>query len=235
MSVPHIVVLGGGYVGMYAAYGLQKELGRRKARITVVDPRSYMTYQPFLPEAAAGSLEPRHVVVPLRKVLKKCEVITGSVRSIDHESHTVRVNPEAGEEYDLGYDILVLALGSVARTLPIPGLQDYGIGFKQVEEAIGLRNHVLDRLDIASSTTNEDVKRRALTFVFVGGGFAGIEALGELEDMAQYARRYYPQIGPKDMRWVLVDGAGRILPEVGDEMGVYTVEELGKRGIEVRL
>lgn len=235
MTAPHIVVLGGGYVGMYTALGLQKGLGRGKARITVVDPRSYMTYQPFLPEAAAGSLEPRHVVVPLRKVLRKCHVITGFVRSISHGTRTVRVEPEAGDEYDLHYDILVVALGSVSRTLPIPGLEEVGIGFKQVEEAIALRNHVLDRLDIASSTTDEAVRRRALTFVFVGGGYAGIEALGELEDMAQYAIRYYPNIGPHDMRWIVVDGARRILPEVGEEMGIYTVEELSKRGIEVRL
>lgn len=220
---------------MYTALGLQRKLSKGQARITVVDPRSYMTYQPFLPEAAAGSLEPRHVVVPLRKVLKHCEVITGSVEAITHADKTVRINPAAGDPYDLRYDILVIALGSIARTLPIPGLADVGIGFKQLEEAIALRNHVLDRLDIAASTTDEAVRRRALTFVVVGGGFAGVEALGELEDMAQYARRYYPQIGPRDMRWVLVEAAGRILPEVGDEMGVYTVEQLSQRGIEVRL
>ena len=231
---PHILVVGGGYVGMYTALGLQRKL-RRRVRITVVDPRSYMTYQPFLPEAAAGSLEPRHVVVPLRKVLKHCNVITGEVRSIHHATKTVNIDPEAGAPYDLQYDVLVVALGAVSRTLPIPGLADAGIGFKQVEEAIALRNHVLDRLDVAASTTDEAVRRRALTFVFVGGGFAGVEALGELENMAQYARRYYPQIGPHDMRWVLVEAAGRILPEVGPEMGVYTVEELSKRGIEIRL
>ncbi|MGH8827788.1 MAG: NAD(P)/FAD-dependent oxidoreductase, partial [Jiangellaceae bacterium] len=211
-TAPRILVLGGGYVGMYTALGLQRKLGKGQARITVVDPRSYMTYQPFLPEASAGSLEPRHVVVPLRKVLKHCEVITGSVETITHADKTVRINPAAGDPYDLHYDILVVALGSIARTLPIPGLADVGIGFKQVEEAIALRNHVLDRLDIAASTTDEAVRRRALTFVVVGGGFAGVEALGELEDMAQYARRYYPQIGPRDMRWVLVEAAGRILP-----------------------
>lgn len=232
---PHILILGGGYVGMYTALGLQRKLRRGQAQITVVDPRSYMTYQPFLPEAAAGSLEPRHVVVPLRRVLKKCNVITGHVESITHGEKKVRINPEVGGPYDLYYDILVVALGAVARTLPIPGLAEVGIGFKQVEEAIALRNHVLDRLDIAASTTDEAVKRRALTFVVVGGGFAGVEALGELENMAQYARRYYPNIGPHDMRWVLVEAAGRILPEVGDDMGVYTVEELSKRGIEVRL
>jgi NADH dehydrogenase len=234
-KAPHILILGGGYVGMYTALGLQKKLRRDQARITVVDPRSYMTYQPFLPEASAGALEPRHVVVPLRRVLRKCDVITGRVTSIAHGDKSVTIEPEAGDSYQLEYDILVVALGSIPRTLPIPGLADTGIGFKQVEEAIALRNHVLDRLDIAASTTDEAVRRRALTFVFVGGGFAGAEALGELENMAQYARRYYPQISAKDMRWVLVDAADRILPEVGDEMGVYTVEELSKRGIEIRL
>ncbi|TDE01996.1 NAD(P)/FAD-dependent oxidoreductase [Jiangella asiatica] len=232
---PHILIVGGGYVGMYTALGLQRRLRKGQARITVIDPRSYMTYQPFLPEAAAGSLEPRHVVVPLRKVLKRSNVITGEVTGIDHASRTVNVNPEAGEPYALGYDILVVALGSISRTLPIPGLAEVGIGFKQVEEAIALRNHVLDKLDIAASTTDEAVRRRALTFVFVGGGFAGVEALGELENMAQYALRYYPQLSPRDMRWVLVEAAGHILPEVGPEMGVYTVQELSKRGIEIRL
>jgi NADH dehydrogenase len=233
--VPHILVAGGGYVGMYTALGLQRRLARGRAHITVVDPRSYMTYQPFLPEAAAGSLEPRHVVVALRRVLKRCHVITGEVVSIDHSRKVARINPQAAEPYDLNYDIVVVALGSIARTLPIPGLADVGIGFKQVEEAIGLRNHVLDRLDIAASTNDEAVRRRALTFVVVGGGYAGVEALGELEDMTQYARQYYPEIGPHDLRWVLVEAAGRILPEVGEEMGIYTVEELSKRGIEIRL
>ncbi|NED95202.1 NAD(P)/FAD-dependent oxidoreductase [Phytoactinopolyspora alkaliphila] len=234
-KVPHILVLGGGYVGMYTALGLQKKLRQGQARVTVVDPRSYMTYQPFLPEASAGALEPRHVVVPLRRVLRKCHVVTARVRSISHAEKKVSVEPEIGDPFDIDYDILVVALGAIARTLPIPGLADVGIGFKQVEEAIGLRNHVLDRLDIAASTTDEAVRRKALTFVFVGGGYAGAEALGELENMAQYALRYYPQISPRDMRWVLVDAADRILPEVGDEMGVYTVEELSKRGIEIRL
>ncbi|WP_246222468.1 NAD(P)/FAD-dependent oxidoreductase [Phytoactinopolyspora limicola] len=234
--VPNILIVGGGYVGMYTALGLRRRLRRGQAQVTVVDPRSYMTYQPFLPEASAGALEPRHVVVPLRRVLRGCRVITGRVTSIAHEAKTVRIEPEEGASYELSYDILVVALGSIARTLPIPGLADVGIGFKQVEEAIALRNHVLDRLDIAASTTDEAARRRALTFVFVGGGFAGAEALGELENLTQYAvRKYYPEISQRDLRWVLVDAADRILPEVGDEMGVYTVEELSKRGIEVRL
>ena len=113
---------------MYTALGLQRKLAAGEAHITVVDPRSYMTYQPFLPEAAAGSLEPRHVVVPLRRELRRCEIITGEVRSISHADKVARVAPAGGEEYDLHYDIIVLALGAVARTLPIPGLAEAGIG-----------------------------------------------------------------------------------------------------------
>jgi len=233
--VPRVLIVGGGYVGMYTAMRLQRRLRWSKVRITVVDPRSYMTYQPFLPEAAAGSLEPRHVVVPLRRVLKQSQVITGEVTDIRHADRVARIVPRVGEPYELRYDVLVVALGSVARTLPIPGLAEVGIGFKQVEEAIALRNHVLDRLDVATSTADEDVRRRALSFVVVGGGYAGVEALAELQDMAKDALRYYPYLKPHHMRWILVEATGRILPEVGPEMGVYTIGELRRHGIEVRL
>ena len=127
---------------------------RNKVEVIVVDPRSYMTYQPFLPEAAAGSLEPRHVVVPLRRVLDRCEVLTGRVESVDHARRVARIAPTRGEPYDLTYEYIVLAAGSIARTLPIPGLAELGIGFKQVEEAIALRNQVLEKLDIATAITD---------------------------------------------------------------------------------
>jgi NADH:quinone reductase (non-electrogenic) len=234
-----VLIAGGGYVGLYAAIRLQKalrkELRSGEVTITVVDPRSYMTYQPFLPEAAAGNLEPRHVVVALRRILPDVRVITGRVAAIDHARRTARIEPRAGAAFDLEYDELVVALGSVARTLPIPGLAEVGIGFKQVEEAIQLRNHVLDRLDVAESTTDERVRRRALSFVFVGGGYAGVEAMAELEDMARYASRYYERVDPHDMTWVLVEAADRILPEVSEDLGRYTVAQLRARGIDVRL
>ncbi|MFF9200610.1 NAD(P)/FAD-dependent oxidoreductase [Streptomyces sp. NPDC014986] len=239
-----ILVVGGGYVGMYTALRLQRklkrELGRGEAEITVVSPDPYMTYQPFLPEAAAGAISPRHVVVPLRRVLDRCHVVTGEATAIDHAERTATVTTLAtGEEgtggRQLAYDELVLAPGSVSRTLPVPGLADHGIGFKTVEEAIGLRNHVLEQMDIASSTRDPAVRDAALTFVFVGGGYAGVEALGELEDMARYAARYYHNVRPQDMKWILVEASDRILPEVGEEMGRYTVTELRRRNIDVRL
>jgi NADH dehydrogenase len=235
MTTPHIVILGGGYVGMYTALGLKKHLRKGEAGVTVIDPRSVMTYQPFLPEAAAGSLEPRHVVVPLRRTLRGCDVITGRVASLDHARKVVTVEPSEGHAYELAYDILVVALGSVARTLPIPGLAENAVGFKQIEEAIALRNQVLDRLDAAASVQDPKIRGRALSFVFVGGGYAGVEALAELEDMARFATRYYENITADDMRWVLVEAADRILPEVGDDMGRYTVDRLTERGIEVKL
>ncbi|GAA0326596.1 NAD(P)/FAD-dependent oxidoreductase [Actinoallomurus spadix] len=234
-TTPHILIVGGGYVGMYTALRLQRRLRSGEATITIVDPQSFMTYQPFLPEVAAGHIEARHVVVPLRRVLPKARVLNGRVVSVDHAHHVATVRPVSGPATEISYDYLVMAPGSVSRTLPIPGLAEHGIGFKNVAEAIHLRNHVLARIDAAASTDDEAVRRRALTFVFVGGGFAGVEALAELEDMARGALKYHPDLRPQDMRWVLVEASDRILPEVGDRMGRYTVEELRRRGIDVRL
>ena len=220
---------------MYAALRLQRRLRADEASITVVDPLSYMTYQPFLPEAGAGNLEPRHVVVPLRRVLRRCQVLSGRITSVDHARRTARFAPAEGPEFDLSYDVLVMAPGSIARTLPIPGLRECGVGFRTVAEAIYLRNHVLSKLDIAASTRDPELRRRALTFLFVGGGYAGIEAMAELEDMARDAIRFYDGIDAADMRWVMVEASPRILPEVSEDLARYTVGELEKRGIEVKL
>ncbi|MER7952971.1 NAD(P)/FAD-dependent oxidoreductase [Streptomyces sp. NPDC096079] len=239
-----ILVVGGGYVGMYTALRLQRQLGAElragTAEIVVVTPEPYMTYQPFLPEAAAGSISPRHVVVPLRRVLHRCRIVIGAVRSVDHAKRAVTLSTLATEEegagaVDMTYSELVIAPGSVSRTLPVPGLADHGIGFKTVEEAIGLRNHVIEQMDIASSTRDPAIRDAALTFVFVGGGYAGVEALAELEDMARYTARYYHNIKPEDLRWVLVEASNRILPEVGEEMGRYAIRELRGRNVDVRL
>jgi len=232
---PHILIVGGGYVGMYAALRLQRRLRPGEASVTVVDPQSYMTYQPFLPEAAAGNLEPRHVVVPLRRVLRRCHVLSGTVTALNHARRVATFAPHEGEPVELSYDVLVMAPGSVARTLPIPGLAEQGIGFKTVAEAIYLRNHVLAQLDIAASSSDRAVRDRALSFLFVGGGYAGIEAMAELQDMAIAAIRYYDGLTPIDMRWVLVEAADRILPEVSADLSDYTVTQLRDRGVDVRL
>ncbi len=235
MPATRILIVGGGYVGMYTALGLQRRLSRGAADITLVDPQSNMTYQPFLPEAAAGSVEPRHVVVPLRKVLRKCTVLTGAVTQISHATRTVTIQPATGDPFGREYDLLVVCPGSISRILPIPGLAEHGIGFKTIGEAIYLRNHVLARLDLAASTADPARRRRALSFVFIGGGYAGVEAMAELEDMSRYALRYFPSIEPGEMRWVLVEAASRIMPEVSVRLSAYTVDRLAERAIDVRL
>lgn len=234
-KVPRIVVLGGGSVGLYVARRLRRKLKKREAAIVVVDPRPYMTYAPFLPEASAGSIDDRDVVAPHRRALKGVDVLQGKVTTIEHGDKRIQITPEEGEPYEVSYDQLVLGLGSVSRTLPIPGLAETAIGFKNVEEAIAVRNHVINRLDLASSTWDADLRKRMLTFTFVGGGFAGIEALAEIEDMARYATRQYDTIEPEDLRFVMIEGAGRILPEVTEPMSLYALDKMKERGIEFHL
>jgi NADH dehydrogenase len=229
------LIVGGGYVGMYTALRLQRKLKRREASITVVGAQAYMTYQPFLPEAAAGNLEPRHMVVPLRRVLKHCEVLTGTIAEIRHADRQVTFRPEQGAARVLSYDILVVACGSIAKTLPIPGLAEQGIGFRTVAEAVYLRNQVLSRLDLAASTDDTEIRRRSLSFVFVGGGYAGIEAIAELQDMARDALRSYDGLTADDMHWTMIEAADRILPEVSLDLAEYTVRQLERSGIRVRL
>jgi NADH dehydrogenase len=230
-----ILVVGAGHVGLYAALRLGKKLSPRQAEVIVVDPQPHMTYQPFLPEAAAGSISPRHTVVPLRRELRRCRVVAGEVSKIEHARRTATVHPIIGPPIEIEYDQIVVAPGSVSRTLPIPGLREHAIGFKTIGEAIFLRNHVLEQLDVAAATADPQVRRCALTFVFVGGGYAGIEALAEMEDMARHALRYYPELRPEDMHWVLVEATNRILPEVDPDMGAYTVQQLLKRNLDIRL
>ena len=235
MSAPRILIVGGGYIGFYTALGLQKRLRRGEAEVTLVSPDSYMTYQPFLPEAAAGTLEPRHVVIPLRSVLDEMTVLTAEVTAIDHDRKVATVRPRNEEPYEVPYDEIVIGVGSVTRTLPVPGLQEVAVGFKTVGEAIFLRNHVLSRLDIAESTHDPERKKRALTFVFVGGGYAGVEALAELQDLASDAVKKFQRISSDELRWVLVEAAPTILTEMAVSAGEYTVEVLRRRGMDVYL
>ena len=230
-----MIVVGAGHVGLYAALRLSKKLSARKAEVVVIDPQPHMTYQPFLPEAAAGNISPRHAVVPLRRELKRCRIVAGEVTRIEHARKTVTVQPIEGPPTEMTYDHIVVAPGSVSRTLPIAGLRENGIGFKTIGEAIYLRNHILDRLDVAAVTPDPDVRRASLTFVFVGGGYAGIEALAEMEDVVRDALPTYPELRQEEVRFVLVEATQRILPEVGPDMGAYAARQLDARGIDLRL
>jgi NADH dehydrogenase len=219
-------VLGGGFAGAYVA----RLLGRAGA--TVVSPENFMLYTPMLPEAASGSLEPRHVVVPLRVMCPHAELLLGRATALDEEARVVRVATDEGE-LDVGYEQLVVALGAVPRSLPISGLADHALGFKSLADAIHLRNHVLRELEAAAASP-EDTERH-LTFVFVGAGYAGVEALGELSDLVRDALRYYPELETAPQRWVLVDAAPAILSEIPPPLGEYAARQLARRGVDIRV
>ena len=234
MTGRRILVVGAGFAGLYAAMRLRRavDLGHR---VTVVNPENFMQYQPFLPEVASGTIDPRAVVVPLRHVLRHCEIVIGEVEHVDHASRHASVRLPDGRRTPLDYDVVVLAAGSWARVLPIPGLAEHAVGFKTVQEAIWLRNRVLSRLDLAETTDDVERRRAALTFVFVGGGYAGVEALGELEDLARDAVRSYRGLRHSELRWVLVEAADQILPELEPGLADYARQRLQERGIEVLL
>jgi NADH dehydrogenase len=222
------VIVGGGYAGSYVA----KLLGKRGA--TIVSPENSMLFTPLLPEAASGTLEPRHVVVPLRVMCPHSELLLGRATELDFANGRVEVDTLEGH-VTVTYRDLVVALGSISRALPIPGLAEHALGFKNLADAIHLRNHVLERLDAADAAATEAHRERELTFVFVGAGYAGVEALAELSDLVRDAVRYYPSLQQAPQRWVLVDAAPKILPEIPPRLGEYAAEQLSKRGVEIRV
>ena len=218
-----------------AARELERIMPRQSTRLVLVNDANFMLYTPFLPEAAAGTLEPRHVVTPLREILKRTYLRLGSIAGHDPVAKTVELRTREGDSEQLPYDQLLLALGSVSRVLPVPGLFEHAIGFKSLADAIWLRNHVIETLEAANAT--EDAARRdeLLTYVFVGGGYAGLEALAELQDFAADAIESYPRARLHGMRWVLVEASDRVLPEIDAELADYALRELRGRGIDVRL
>jgi NADH:ubiquinone reductase (H+-translocating) len=223
-----VLVLGGGFAGAYVG----RELGERGA--TIVSKENFMLYTPLLPEAASGTLEPRHCVVPLRTMCRHSELILGSVTALDLEAQGALVETDEGQQ-TVAWRELVLALGAVPRTLPIPGLSEHGLSFKSLADAINLRNHVLHQLEAADAALDEEERERRLTFVFVGAGYAGVEALAELSDLTEDALRYYPHLQSSRRRWVLVDAASRILPEIPPPLGDYAAAELRSRGVEIQV
>jgi NADH:ubiquinone reductase (H+-translocating) len=230
-----IVVVGGGFGGMYCARRLQRRLRGGDAEVTVVNPENYMLYTPLLPEAASGLVESRHVVVPLRRVLGSARLRVGTVTDIDLDARTCTYRRPSGDEQMLSWDRLVLAPGSVSRLVPVPGLAEHARGFKSLPEAIYLRNHVLEQLELADASDDAEERAVRLTFVVVGAGYAGVELVAELQALVVEAIRAYPGLRPSDTRWVLADVAPKVLPELGGDLSGAALGVLRGRGIEVRL
>jgi NADH dehydrogenase len=219
------LILGGGFAGSYVARLLKRRGG------TIVSLENSMLYTPLLPEAASGTIEPRHVVVPLREMCPHAELVLGRITGHDHGGRIVTVDSLAGP-LEITYERLVVALGATTRTFPVPGLAEYGMGFKDLADAIALRNHVLLQLERASIHPDDPAE---VGFVFVGAGYAGVEALAELNDMARAALRSYPELRDVPQRWVLVDAAPKILPEIPRGLGNSAARRLTKRGVEIHV
>ncbi|MFM7014149.1 MAG: NAD(P)/FAD-dependent oxidoreductase [Actinomycetota bacterium] len=233
--MPRILIVGGGYAGFYTAKKLEKLLRRNEAEVVMVDPLPYMTYQPFLPEVAAGSIEARHAVVSHRRHLKTTRVITGKVTSLNHADRKATIEVEGTDSFEMEYDHVVMTAGAVSRTFPIPGIADLAIGLKTIEEAVEVRNRLISNFDQAANLPDGPLRSRLLTFVVVGGGFAGIEIFAELRSLATYLLRYYPTISFDDVSFHLVEAMGRIMPEVSLETSHWVLKNLADRNASVHL
>ncbi len=233
--VPKILIVGGGYAGFYTAWKLEKHLRRGEAEVTIVDPLPYMTYQPFLPEVAAGSIEARHSVVALRRHLKKTKIVAAKVTGISHADKVATITPIVGDPYELEYDQIVVTAGAVSRTFPIPGIADNAIGLKTIEEAVAIRDRLMSNFDKASVLPPGPARDRLLTVVVIGGGFAGIEVFAELRNFASALVGRYPEVTFSDTHFHLIEAMSRIMPEVSLKTSEWVLKDLAKRGASVHL
>jgi NADH dehydrogenase len=229
-----VVIAGGGFGGLYAARRLERRLPRHSARITVVSDVNFLLYTPLLPGAAAGTLEPRHVVVPLREELKWAELVLARVTGADPGVNELYVRTLDERDETLRYDQLIVAVGSVSRSLPVPGLAEHALGFKNLADAVALRNRVLLSLEIAECLPDDQSRREYLTFVFVGAGYAGVEGFAELQDYVNEEIERYPRCRVVGTRWVLVEAQNRIMREIPESLAEVASRELRRRGMEIR-
>ncbi|CAB4625000.1 unannotated protein [freshwater metagenome] len=233
--MPRILIVGGGYAGFYTARKLEKYLGKNEAEVTMVDPLPYMTYQPFLPEVAVGSIEPRHAVVSHRRHLRRTEIITGRVSDVSHKDKKVTIEVPGLAPFDREYDYVVVTAGAVSRTFPIPGVAEFAIGMKTIEEAVEVRHRILTNFDKAANLPEGPERARLMSYVVIGGGFAGIEAFAEMLSLATYLLRYYPTLKFEEINFHLVEAMGRIMPEVSLKTSHWVLKNLANRNAKVHL
>ncbi|WP_166985390.1 NAD(P)/FAD-dependent oxidoreductase [Canibacter zhoujuaniae] len=231
-----ILIVGGGYAGFYTAWKLEKHLREGEAEVTIVDPLPYMQYLPFLPEVAAGSIEPRHAVVSRRRHLKHTKELHGKVTGISHSAKSATIQLTDGSTTEFVYDHIVITTGSVSRTFPIPGIADNAIGMKTIEEAAAVRDRLVGNFERAASLpAGSPERQRLLTVTVVGGGFAGIETISELRSFATSMLQRYPEITFDETKFHLIEAMGRIMPEVSAELADWVVADQTRRGVEIHL
>ena len=232
----HIVILGGGFAGMTTAQNLEEVFGAdRSVSFTLVSETNALLFTPMLAEVAGSSLEPSHISTPLRTSLRRTQVVRGKVSEVELESHKIRIAAEGGATRELAYDHVVFALGAVSNYLGMRNVQELAFDFKSLLDAIRIRNHVIDMFEQADRETDAEVRREMLSFVIAGGGFAGVELAGALNDFSRGILADYPNINPEDVQVVLVHARDRILPELSESLGRYAQESMALRGVIFRL
>lgn len=234
-----ILILGGGFGGIYTAMHLEKHLGREihqgvQAEITLVNRDNFFLFTPMLHEVAASDLEPTNIVSPVRHLLKKVNFVSGEVQRINLDAKNVTVaHGFDGHAHDMPYDYLVIALGAVTNFYNTPGLMERALTMKTLGDAFMLRNRLIALLEEADSECAADQRNSLLTVVVAGGGFAGVETMGAINDFVRESHHYYRNVPKSAVRMVLVHAGKAILPELGEELGAYAGAKLRERGVEI--
>jgi NADH dehydrogenase len=231
----NVLILGGGFGGLTAARKLERLLPPASAKVTLINDVNFMLYTPLLPGAAGGTLEPRHVVVPLREELRSTDLKLARVTGADPARRQVTIVTPDGAEDTLTYDQLVVTLGSTSRSLPIPGLREHALGLKTLAEAIALRNRLIWTLEYAESIEDDAARDSLLSYVGVGAGYAGVEGIAELQDFAADVLEQYPRCRLHGLRFVIVEARDRLMPEISPGLAEFAGAELRRRGIELKL
>ncbi len=235
---PRILILGGGFAGVYTGFALQRALGDQPAEIGIVNRENFFVFYPLLPEVISGTIETEHVLTPIRYVVPRATLYVGEVVSVDLAQRRVEIRHglyrHRQKPLTLFYDHLVLALGGIPNTTPVPGLAENAFDVQRLSQAFALRNHLIDTLEQADIETNPLEKRRLLTFVVVGGGANGVEVAAEIQGLVYEATKRYRHIEPDDLHVVIVHGGPRLLPDLNERLSRYAARLLQERGVDIR-
>src|SRR5437016_85366 len=231
-----ILILGGGFAGVECMRKLESYLMNADIEIVLVSEDNFLLFTPMLPQVASGMIETRHVVIPIRTLCKKTKFYEAQIKNIDPYGKIVTLtgtNERRG--ISLHYDFLVIALGSQTNFFGIDKMEERAYSMKTLNDAVVLRNRIIDMLEQAENESDPILRKGLLTFVMVGAGFAGIETAGELNDFVQDARKYYPDIKKEEIRVIVLEAASFILPGFNEKLARFSLEKLTQHGIEVKL
>ncbi len=235
-NVPRVVILGGGHGGVYAALGLQKAAKRGEIELSLISRDNFFLYHPLLAEVISGSIEPLHVVNPIRRLITSADFLQAEVEAIHVDSQNVTIRyPGNPHRHHIPYDQLVIAVGRSTDLSALPGVAEHAFPFKTLGDAFTLRNHVIRMLEAAEVEEDPDMKREMLTFVVAGGGYTGVEAVAGINAFVKEASKDYRHVTADEVRGILLHGESRILPELSEKLAAFSHRLMERRGIEIRL